>query len=73
MKLPVISGKDLLKILYKDFGFRPIRQRGSHITITNDKAFVTILLHKELDIGTLKAILEDCGISRDEFIKAYNN
>ena len=71
MKLPVISGKDLLKILYKHFGFRPIRQRGAHITITNDKAFVTIPLHRELDLGTLKSILDDCGITRDEFLKAY--
>jgi len=71
MKLPVISGKKLIKILYRDFGFRPIRQRGDHITITNDKAFVTVPLHKELDIGTLKAILDDCGISREEFLKAH--
>lgn len=72
MKLPVISGKEMLKILYKHFGFRPIRQKGDHVTITNDKSFVTVPLHKELDIGTLKAILDDCGISRKEFIKAYS-
>ena len=72
MKLPVISGKELIKILYKKFGFRPIRQKGDHITITNDNAFVTVPLHAELDIGTLKSILDDCGISRDEFIKAYS-
>ncbi|MBI2579211.1 MAG: type II toxin-antitoxin system HicA family toxin [Candidatus Aenigmarchaeota archaeon] len=71
MKLPIISGKELLKILYKRFGFRPIRQRGDHITITNDKAFVTIPLHRELDIGTLKSILDDCGISREEFMRIY--
>jgi len=71
MKLPVISGKDLIKILYKNFGFRPIRQRGDHVTITNDKAFVTVPLHNELDTGTLKSILDDCGISREEFIKYY--
>ncbi|MDI6721218.1 MAG: type II toxin-antitoxin system HicA family toxin [Candidatus Aenigmarchaeota archaeon] len=71
MKLPVISGKEMIKILYKDFGFRPIRQRGDHVTITNDKAFVTVPLHGELDIGTLKSILDDCGISREEFLRAY--
>ena len=70
MKLPVISGKEMIKILYKEFGFRPIRQRGTHVTITNDKAFVTVPLHGELDTGTLKGILDDCGITRDEFLKA---
>lgn len=71
MRLPVISGKELIKILYKKFGFRPIRQKGAHVTITNDKNFATVPLHKELDIGTLQGILEDCGISREEFLKAY--
>ena len=72
MKLPVISGKEMVKILYKNFGFRPIRQRGDNVTITNDKAFVTVPLHRELDVGTLKSILDDCGISREEFVKAYS-
>lgn len=57
MKLPVISGKDLIRILYKHFGFRPIRQRGDHVTITNDKYFVTVPLHNELGIGTLNQFL----------------
>ena len=72
MRLPVISGKDLIKILYRNFGFRPIRQRGDHVTITNDKHFVTVPLHDELDTGTLLGVLEDCGISREEFLKAYH-
>jgi predicted RNA binding protein YcfA (HicA-like mRNA interferase family) len=71
MRLPVISGKEMIKILYKDFGFRPIRQRGDHVTITNDKAFATVPLHSELDTGTLKSVLNDCGISREEFLNAY--
>jgi predicted RNA binding protein YcfA (HicA-like mRNA interferase family) len=73
MRLPVISGHDLIKILFKNFGFKPIRQKGDHITITNDKAFVTVPLHNELDTGTLKSILNDCGISREEFINAFYN
>lgn len=72
MKLPVISGKELIKILYKDFNFRPIRQKGDHVTITNDSIFVTVPLHDELDTGTLKSILEDCRISREEFLEFYN-
>lgn len=68
-KLPHISGKDLIRILTKYFGFRVLRQKGSHITLTDDKVFITIPLHPELDIGTLNAILKDSGISRDNFLK----
>jgi predicted RNA binding protein YcfA (HicA-like mRNA interferase family) len=73
MRLPIISGKELIKLLYNHFGFRPIRQRGDHVTITNDNAFVTVPLHRELDTRTLIAILEDCGISREDFMDAYRS
>ena len=66
-KLPRISGSNLIKILTKHFGFRVLRQRGSHVTLTNDLVFLTVPLHKELDKGTLRAILRDANISRDEF------
>ncbi|MBI2044165.1 type II toxin-antitoxin system HicA family toxin [Candidatus Pacearchaeota archaeon] len=67
-KLPRISGIDVIKILAKFFGFRTLRQRGSHVTLTNDLVFLTVPLHKELDRGTLLAILRDAGIPRDEFL-----
>jgi predicted RNA binding protein YcfA (HicA-like mRNA interferase family) len=68
-KLPRISGQDLVKVFTKHFGFRTLRQKGSHITLTNDSIFVTIPLHPELDTGTLNAILKDAEISRDEFMR----
>ncbi len=68
-KLPRISGNDLIKVLTKHFSFRTLRQKGSHITLTNDKAFITVPLHPELDIGTLNAILKDADVRRDEFLK----
>ncbi|MDA4123398.1 MAG: type II toxin-antitoxin system HicA family toxin [Thaumarchaeota archaeon] len=69
VRLPVISGKDLIKILTKHFGFRVLRQRGSHVTLTNDISFITVPLHSELDTGTLQAILYDARIQRNEFTK----
>ncbi len=66
-KLPVISGSELIRILVKYFGFRALRQRGSHVTLTNDVIFITVPLHRELDRGTLKNILDDANISREEF------
>ncbi len=68
-KLPVVSGRELIRILTKHFGFRVLRQRGSHVTLTNDVSFITVPLHAELDRGTLKAILNDARIEKDEFEK----
>ncbi len=66
-KLPIVSGRDLIKILTKHFGFRVLRQKGSHVTLTNDVSFITVPLHPELDRGTLRAILNDARIERGDF------
>jgi len=68
-KLPHISGDNLLKIFTKHFGFRSLRQKGSHLTLTNDKVFTTIPLHPVLDIGTLDAILREAGVNHKDFLK----
>lgn len=68
-KLPVVSGYQLVKILTKHFAFRVLRQRGSHVTLTNDVSLITVPLHPELDKGTLSAILIDAKIERDDFMK----
>ena len=68
-KLPVVSGKDCIKTL-KKIGFYFKRQEGSHIIVRRDKPFaqLTIPDHKELDKGTLRAILRQAEIGVDEFI-----
>jgi predicted RNA binding protein YcfA (HicA-like mRNA interferase family) len=68
-RLHAVSGKELIKILTKHFGFRVLRQRGSHVTLTNDASFITVPLHPELDKGTLRAILNDARIGREEFLE----
>ena len=71
-KLPIISGNQLLKLLSKK-GFYPDRQKGSHVIVKKnltDKVLVTVVpLHKQLDPGTLLAILRQTGIEREEFEK----
>ena len=69
-KLPVISGADCVKALGK-IGFAVYRQRGSHITVVRKDrpAQATIPNHKELDRGTLRAIIRLAGLSVDEFVK----
>ncbi len=69
-RIPVLSGKKCVKILEK-FGFVVYRQRGSHVTLVRDNPpnQTTVPLHKELDRGTLKAILKQTNISLEGFIE----
>lgn len=70
-KLPVLSGKSLVKILLKN-GFQEVRQKGSHVSlrkITPHREFRTVVpLHSELAKGTLLSILKNCGWSKEEFL-----
>lgn len=65
-KLPAISGKELIKLLNKYFGFRPIRQRGDHVVLQKDKIVFSVPLHDSLKKGTFKAILKQAGITVEE-------
>jgi predicted RNA binding protein YcfA (HicA-like mRNA interferase family) len=69
-KLPVISGKDCVKALTK-IGYHFKRQEGSHIILRRDNPFGQLVVpdHKELDRGTLRAIIRQVGISVDELVK----
>ena len=71
MKLPLVSGKKLIKILSAR-GFEVARQRSSHIQMKDKKGrLVTIPIHsgKDVSIGILLKILRDAEISREEFIE----
>jgi predicted RNA binding protein YcfA (HicA-like mRNA interferase family) len=67
-KLSPIQGKELIKILCNKFSFHAVRQKGSHVTITNGTIYVTVPL-KEIRVGLLGVILRDCNITREEFLK----
>ena len=66
-KLVPIDGRKLVKILCNRFDFQVIRQKGSHVTITDGTIYVTVPL-KEIRVGLLGVILRDCGITREEFL-----
>ncbi|MGD9563793.1 MAG: type II toxin-antitoxin system HicA family toxin [Pyrinomonadaceae bacterium] len=68
-RLPSVSGKKCVKVLEK-FGFEVYRQRGSHVTLVRSDPpnQTTVPLHKELDRGTLRAILRQTEIGVDDFI-----
>ena len=71
-RLPVISGKDLIRLLSKD-GFVVESQRGSHVTLKKrigQRVIVTTVpLHRELDTGTLSGILKQAEIRREQFFR----
>ena len=68
--LPRISGRECVKALSKA-GFYLKRQEGSHMVLRRDNPFVQVVVpdHKELDRGTLRAIIRQSGLSVDEFMK----
>lgn len=71
-KLPILKPKEVVKRFQK-LGFVKDRQTGSHIILYHQdtKQRATIPLHlKDLPKGTLKAILNQTGISVEKFIKA---
>ena len=71
MKLPVVSGNDVLKLLQKE-GFIVVRQRGSHVSlhkkIDNKTMLVVVPMKNEIKKGTLLSIISQAGMTRDEFI-----
>ena len=71
-KLPRLSGHELIKILAQ-FGFKKIRQKGSHVMLIKDtrqgKIGCVVPLHDELETGTLLGILRQAKISREEFLR----
>jgi len=68
-KLPRISGQECVKALKKaNFYFK--RQEGSHIVLRRDIPFAQVVVpdYKELDRGTLRAIVRYAGLSVDELV-----
>lgn len=74
MRVPKdISGREVLKLLEKQYGYRQTRQMGSHIratTLKKGQHHVTIPDHNPVKENTLKSIIKDVAahftISSDE-------
>ncbi len=67
--LPVISGREAVKVFQK-IGFVFHHQRGSHMILHHPNGrHLSIPDHKELDRGTLRALIRGAGITVEEFIR----
>ena len=69
-KLPRISGRECVSAPCKA-GFEIRRQHGSHMVLRRNDPFAQVVVpdHKELDRGTLRAIMRQAGLSADELRK----
>lgn len=69
MSLSNHDWREVIKILDK-FGFRVVRQKGSHMILQNDKKeLVVVPKQKPLKRGLLEVILDQAGISKQEFLQ----
>jgi len=69
-RLPIISGQKLVKIFIY-LGYKIDHQTGSHIILRHkDSPYrrLTIPNHREISKGTLRAIIRQAGLTREEFI-----
>jgi len=66
-----VSGRDVIKAL-AEIGFIVVGRRGSHVRLKkkDEKTLIVIVPdHKELARGTLKSILRQANLSREEFLE----
>jgi len=68
-KLPRVSGRECIDALTRA-GFLIRRQQSSHVILRRDEPFTQLVVpdHRELDRGTLRAILRQAGLSVEEFV-----
>jgi len=70
MKLPLISGKDMCKVISK-LGFELRHRKGSHTFWKHTDGRTTVIpLHKKLKRSLIRKILKDIEMSIDDYIKS---
>ena len=71
-RLPVLSGRRLVAAL-KRAGFVEVRQKGSHVSmecVRGGRKYRTVVpLHDQLAKGTLRDILNQAGLSKEELVE----
>jgi predicted RNA binding protein YcfA (HicA-like mRNA interferase family) len=66
-RLPVCSGQDAIRAFQK-LGYQVDHQTGSHIILRHPQMRrLTVPNHRELAKGTLRALIREAGITKEEF------
>ena len=69
MKLPLLSGREVLKALER-LGFIEVHRKGSHVKMKHaDGRIIVFPFHDEVDRYTLKGALRDAGIEIEDFLR----
>ncbi len=67
-RLPVISGKELIKALMR-LGYYVRDRESSHVHLRHSsRPPLTVPDHREVAKGTLRTIIRDAGLTKDQFI-----
>ena len=68
-RLANISGKEAVKAFQKA-GWEVIGQVGSHVVMIKPGVRVNLSIpqHKELSVGTLRALIRNAGLTVEEFL-----
>ncbi len=68
-RLANISGREAVKAFQKA-GWQPLGQVGSHLVLVRPGLRVNLSVpqHKELSIGTLRALIRHAGLTVEEFL-----
>ena len=68
MKLPRdVNGTEAVRALQR-LGFVRLRQAGSHIIMRREHRTVVVPQHKPIKPGTLKGLIEQAGLTVEEFV-----
>jgi predicted RNA binding protein YcfA (HicA-like mRNA interferase family) len=66
-RLPVCSGADAVKA-FRRLGYEVDHQTGSHIILRHpSQRRLTVPNHRELAKGTLRALIREAGLSKEQF------
>jgi len=64
-----IHGSAAVKALRR-LGFESLRQTGSHHVMRKEGRTVVVPMHKPIKPGTLRGLLDQAGLSLEEFVRA---
>ncbi len=69
MKLPLLSGREVLKALER-LGFIEVHRKGSHVKMKHPGGRIIVFpFHDEVDRFTLKGALRDASIEIEDFLR----
>jgi predicted RNA binding protein YcfA (HicA-like mRNA interferase family) len=69
MRLPRdVNGEEAVRALLR-LGFSDLRQTGSHRILRKEGRTVVVPMHRPIKPGTLKGLIEQSGVSVDDFLR----